>query len=86
MYDEKNLDKLFDVVYEIRDRVTRIEERQTRIEAIEEKAERADATAREALQLAKSNAEQINRISATTKWALGIVASAAIAILALIFR
>lgn len=67
------IEKLSDVIYDIRDRVTRIEEGQKRQAEIERKAEYADDKATEALLLAKQNSKDIDSQRVVNRWIWGIV-------------
>jgi hypothetical protein len=64
-------EKLFEVIYDIRDRVTRIEEGQKRQGQIEEKADAANKTANEALLKSQTNENEIRNVKTSSRWAWG---------------
>src|SRR5699024_1391443 len=71
--DNDKTRELFDLMYEVRDRTTRIETETGRLAIIEEKADRAEVKANEAKLISHSNEKEIDRIDATIKWTWGIV-------------
>ncbi|ARF70786.1 hypothetical protein B7C51_25280 (plasmid) [Paenibacillus larvae subsp. pulvifaciens] len=92
MSDTYSGKEMIQVIYEIRDRVTRIEEKQNRIEKLEEKVDdnivktiEAKDVAEDAMVLARHNRDQIKDIQANNKWAWGFVITAMIGIIAQLF-
>jgi hypothetical protein len=69
--EQNETEKLFEVIYDIRDRVTRIEEGQKRQGQIEEKADAANKTANEALLKAQTNENEIRNVKTSSRWAWG---------------
>jgi hypothetical protein len=64
-------EKLFEVIYDIRDRVTRIEEKQNRMAHIEEKTDNAHDTSNRALLKSKANEKEIQNVKNSSRWAWG---------------
>lgn len=82
--DNNQTRELFDLMYDIRDRTTRIETETKRLSIIEKKAEKADDKANEALLKSENNGkeisrveqdgdERINKIESNIKWTWGLV-------------
>jgi t-SNARE complex subunit (syntaxin) len=76
----ESISELTKVMYDIRDRVTRMEEKQNRMEQIEDKADKADATANKALLLAQQNEKNADAHKVANRWAWGVMLAAIIAI------
>lgn len=71
--DNDKTRELFDLMYEVRDRTTRIETETGRLSIIEKKADRAEKIANESKLLTKNNEKEIERIDGTIKWTWGLV-------------
>jgi hypothetical protein len=79
--------ELIEAIYDVRDRVTRIEESLKRTEKLEDKIDEAYDKAIEAkdvgedaLALAKANREKIESMQSTSKWLLGFLVTALLAV------
>lgn len=79
--------ELLEAIYEVRDRVTRIEESLKRTEKLEDKIDEAYNKAldakdigEEALALAEANKEKIADMKVTSRWLLGFVITAVLAV------
>lgn len=81
--DNDQTRELFDLMYEVRDRTTRIETETGRLSIIEEKADRAEVNANEAKLMSHSNEKEIDRIDGTIKWTWGIVVTIVLSVASL---
>lgn len=63
--------QLFDLMYDIRDRTTRIETETSRLKHIEKKADNAESIASEALYKSNTNARELERAQSNVKWLWG---------------
>ena len=81
--DNDQTRELFDLMYEVRDRTTRIETETGRLAIIEEKADRAEVKANEAKLMSNNNEKEIDRIDGTIKWTWGIVVTIVLSVASL---
>lgn len=69
--DNNQTKELFNLMYEVRDRTTRIEAETSRLGIIEKTANKADGKANEALLRAKSNEKEIDSTQSNIRWLWG---------------
>lgn len=72
--------KLYELLYETRDRTIRIETQTERLQLVESKADKAIGNSKQALTESEANREQINKTQNNIKWQWGFLATVVIGI------
>lgn len=91
--DNDQTKELFELMYDIRDRTTRIEAETSRLSVIEEKSDRAEAKANEAILKSNANEKEIEKVDAridrtgeNIKWMWTTAITIILAVIGLAFK
>lgn len=78
--------ELFELMYDIRDRTTRIEAETSRLNIIEKKADRSEAKSNEALIKSNANEKEIEKTQENMRWMWGTAITIVLGLLGLTLK